>query len=230
MPGKRVAGELTLADIEAGIAAAGDLPFSLPDRFHADIRAYFDLLVKWQKVQNLVSRETIDSFPVRHLADSLQIIGHLDLGCSRVMDIGSGGGFPAIPLAIACREREIEFVLVEANRRKAAFLRTVGRELGLSLKVHDRRMEQLHDSNTESIDVFTSRATASLERLFEWSWHLWADSSRALFHKGRDFNVEISRARRNWLFDVIILSSSTGSGGVILSISGLRRRGQFCSG
>ena len=226
MPAENVAGALCNADIDAGIAAAGKTLPVLPARFHADIGAFHGLLVKWQRVQNLVSRETIDSFAMRHLADSLQLVGLIGANCSRVLDIGSGGGFPAIPLAIACRERDIEFVLVEANRRKAAFLRTVARDLGLRLVVHGQRMEQIQEPGPGPIDVFTSRATASLERLFEWSGHLWSDSSCALFHKGRDFNVEISQARRNWMFDVVILPSSTGSGGVILKISGLRRRGQ----
>src|SRR5688500_18729537 len=101
------------------------------DAFIADLESYAQLLRKWQAVQNLVSRETLNHVWARHFADSLQILPLLRDGDHNFMDLGSGGGFPALPLAIALKGGPQRFVLVEPNGRKASFLRTVARELGL---------------------------------------------------------------------------------------------------
>lgn len=79
------------------------------------------------------------------------------------LDLGSGGGFPAIPLAIASRETSRKFTLVEPIAKKASFLRTVARELSLPVSVHALRAEQ--SIRRETFDVITSRALADLTAL-----------------------------------------------------------------
>ncbi|UXN74409.1 class I SAM-dependent methyltransferase [Devosia sp. A8/3-2] len=101
------------------------------DAVIADLESYAQLLRKWQAVQNLVSRETLNQIWTRHFADSLQILPLLREGDHNFMDLGSGGGFPALPLAVALKGGPQRFVLVEPNGRKASFLRTVAQELGL---------------------------------------------------------------------------------------------------
>ena len=90
----------------------------------ADLESFAGLLAKWQRVQNLVSRET-DELWDRHVADSLQLLKYYR-GESSVLDLGSGGGFPAIPMAIALKDQRVDFTLVESSAKKTAFLRTVG--------------------------------------------------------------------------------------------------------
>ncbi len=113
----------------------------LSDLYKADLEKYKKLLIKWQKVQNLVSRETLDDIWHRHFDDSLQILEYFPENTSIILDIGSGGGFPAVPLAIAMRGKSAAFHLVEANRRKVSFLRAVSRELDLGLSVHGKRVD-----------------------------------------------------------------------------------------
>src|SRR5690606_27442559 len=108
-----------------------------------DLESYAQLLKKWQAVQNLVSRETLDAVWSRHFADSLQMLPLLTASDKQFLDLGSGGGFPALPLAIALKGPNHQFTLVEPTSRKVSFLRTVARELGLSVTVDGRRSQDI---------------------------------------------------------------------------------------
>jgi 16S rRNA (guanine527-N7)-methyltransferase len=183
----------------------------------ADLESFARLLAKWQRAQNLVSRET-DELWQRHIADSLQLLKFYR-GESSVLDLGSGGGFPAVPIAVALKDQPADFTLVESNAKKTAFLRTAGRELGLRLEVFRDRIEAIDPRETPLV---TSRALAELPQLLAWSAPWFGPGTRALFHKGRDYREELDKSRTLWQFDVIVHSSDTSGGGVILEISNLR--------
>lgn len=188
----------------------------------ADLEKLHDMLVKWQRVQNLVSRETLEAFWDRHVADSLQVLKFLPKGAARVVDLGSGGGFPALPMAIALKGSDIEFVLVESNSRKVAFLRAVARELGLAATVLDKRIDEIVSRETGAVDVITARALASLEKLCAFAYPFWSENTRALFHKGREHVEEIAESGARWQFDVVIHPSVVDRSGVVLELTNLR--------
>ena len=119
----------------------------------AELESYAQLLRQWQQVQNLVSRETLDQIWTRHFADSLQILKLLRPGDRNFLDLGSGGGFPALPLAIALKGANHHFVLVEPTSRKVSFLRTVARELGLSVTVEGRRSADIDATEMPGPDL-----------------------------------------------------------------------------
>lgn len=192
----------------------------------AELEQFIALLVRWQKIQNLVSRETMPFLWTRHVRDSLQLIGEVRVGERAVLDLGSGGGFPAIPVAIALKERGMCYHLVESNKRKASFLRTVARELELPIQVHGERMELLDEKDIGKVDLVTSRATASLVTIFALVSPFWGSRTRGLFHKGREVGEELVKARADWSFDVLELASETDHDGRILEISGLKARTQ----
>lgn len=183
----------------------------------ADLESFAALLQKWQRAQNLVSRET-DELWDRHFADSLQLLKYYR-GESSVLDLGSGGGFPAIPMAIALKGTPVHFTLVESNAKKIAFLRAASRELSLDLETFRDRIETIDPRETPLI---TSRALAELPQLLSWSAPWFGDKTRALFHKGREHGEELDKSRAVWQFDVVVHPSDTGSGGVILEISNLK--------
>lgn len=189
-----------------------------------DLESFAALVVKWNGVQNLVSRETLsaDLWP-RHIADSLQVLKFLRLTDRVVLDLGSGGGFPAIPLAIASGGAR-QFVLVEPNARKASFLRTVSRELELGLIVESRRTEDIRPSELPTVDVVTSRALASLSVLCSLATPFFGTSTRALFHKGREHVDELAESHAVWHHDVVVHASDTSSSGVLLEMTNLRRK------
>ena len=182
-----------------------------------DLESFARLLAKWQRVQNLVSRET-DELWDRHVADSLQLLKFYR-GESGILDLGSGGGFPAVPMAIALMDQPVEFTLIESNTKKTAFLRTVARELGLKIETFRERIEVIAPRETP---LLTSRALAELPQLLTWSAPWFGEKTRALFHKGREFGDELDKSRALWQFDVIVHASDTTGGGVILEISNLR--------
>ena len=127
-----------------------------------DLGRFEHLLQKWQKAQNLVSRETLDAVWTRHFADSLQILPLLPDGPAKLFDLGSGGGLPALPLAIATLGTERRFLLCESNARKVAFLRTVIREMSLDASAFSGRIEDMDSRETGQAEiVFVARVGAA---------------------------------------------------------------------
>lgn len=187
------------------------------DRFRA-------LLEKWQAAQNLVSRETLEAFWSRHVANSLQALPLLPVGPGAVFDLGSGGGFPGLPLAVAKKGSGLRFVLCEANQKKVAFLRTAIRELRPEAEVRAGRIEALDPREAGAAEIVVSRAFAPLNLLFEMAFPLLKPEGKLVLHKGRENGREIETAALNWQFDVVRHHSRTDQEGVLLEISALVRR------
>jgi 16S rRNA (guanine527-N7)-methyltransferase len=214
---------MTTSD-QAAAAVAGYRQFlEQPEAVAADLERFCAMLLRWNAVHNLVSRETTASLWERHVADSLQLLPLLRPDDRAVVDLGSGGGFPAIPLAIASRKTGRRFTLFEMSQRKAAFLRAVIRELGLDAAVEQRRIESA-DAREILPNVVTARALAPLPALLSLAFPLFGPTARGLFHKGIEHGEELAQSVLAWTFDVIIHPSVTGSGGVILELSRLRPR------
>lgn len=187
----------------------------------ADLESFAALLRKWNAVQNLVSRETEKDLWERHIVDSLQVLPLIENPSPNVLDVGSGGGLPALPLAIALKGSGARFTLVEPVGKKVAFLRTVIRELQLPATVHAGRVEEI-DSRETSFDLITSRALADLSGLFTLVHRFFEPETVAILHKGRDHAVELAESRLAWDFDVILTNSATDDRGVLLRVTNLR--------
>lgn len=187
----------------------------------AGLDAFAALILKWNRAQNLVSRETIGDLWTRHIADSLQLLPLLKETDRTILDLGSGGGFPAIPLAIASGSARL-FILVEPIAKKASFLRAASRELGLGLRVEARRSDDLSPGDLPPVDVVTSRALASLPKLLGYASPFFGPQTRGLFHKGREHVDEVAESRAVWHFDVVDHPSTTDPSGAVLEISELR--------
>ena len=115
------------------------------------LEKHFDLLNRWSRVLNLTSLKKQDEIVERHYCESLFLAAHLPLGPLRFGDIGSGAGFPGIPLAIA--KPDCSVTLIESHQRKSVFLREATRELA-NVSVIPARAEEI----TETFDWVTSRA------------------------------------------------------------------------
>ena len=191
----------------------------------ADLESFAALLLKWNAVQNLVSRETEKSVWDRHIVDSLQLlplIGNSDGAVLHALDVGSGGGLPAIPLAIALKGTGARFTLVEPIAKKVAFLRTAIRELQLPAQVHAGRVEEIDSRETLPVNLITSRALADLRSLLELIHPFFGPQTVAILHKGKDHAVELAESRLAWDFDVVLTNSATDDRGVLLRITNLR--------
>lgn len=189
-----------------------------------DLELYAQLLHKWQAVQNLVSRETLNEVWTRHFADSLQVLTLLKPTDQAFLDLGSGGGLPALPLAIALKGTPAFFTLIEPNSRKVSFLRTVARELGLLVTVEGARSDQIDSRETPVPDVITSRALASLPQLCTWIKPFFGPQTRAILHKGREHVEELAETATHFDYDVLIQASDIDTSGVLLTLTNLRAK------
>jgi 16S rRNA (guanine527-N7)-methyltransferase len=186
--------------------------------------AYVELLQRWQRIKNLVAPSTLDQIWTRHIADSAQLLSHL--GDARtIVDLGSGAGFPGLVLAIVNADRPGFHVhLVEANGRKASFLREVARVTDAPATIHAVRIEDFAKSWNGAVDLVTARALASLRELLDLSAQLLKTGARALFLKGQDVESELTEATKYWNIDADLIPSVTDSAGQIVSIRAATRR------
>jgi 16S rRNA (guanine527-N7)-methyltransferase len=123
---------------------------------------YLDLLLRWNERINLTAVRDADSIVERHFVDSLSVLPHVPPGCTSLIDVGSGPGFPGAVLALA--RPEIFVTLVESNHKKCAFLETLRRELPLPrTRVLSQRIEDvLSKQDFKPVDAAVSRATLDL--------------------------------------------------------------------
>lgn len=159
----------------------------------AHLATYQALLTQWGQRLNLVAKTELarDSL-ADHIADSLSLLQFLPPGLDRFIDMGSGGGLPAIPLAIAAG---CHVDLIESDRRKAAFLQTALAKLDLRGTVWRERIET---AQVPPALCITARALAALDALLALAHPLLAPGGRALFLKGPQAQDEIEIARRTW--------------------------------
>lgn len=183
----------------------------------AALADYAAMLRKWNPAINLVSPTTLDEIETRHIADSRALADLASAARGNWVDLGSGGGFPGMVVAI-CRP-DLHVTLVESDRRKASFLRSVIRETALkNATVIAERIESVDPLNAASV---SARALASLPQLMAYvQRHLHPDG-KAWLMKGRNWQAEVAQAREIWSFDLIAHPSSTDSEAAILEISGI---------
>lgn len=188
-----------------------------------DFRAWYALLVKWNARINLVSKSAMDEFWLRHALDSWQVAKHVPESSTALLDLGSGGGFPALALAISAKHQKPErhITLVESAGKKANFLRTVIRELGLPATVKSERVENL---DPEPFDVITARAFAPLPKLLSYAAPFWEAHTLALLLKGQGAADEITDARQNWAFEHDLIPSKSDPDASLLKLSHLKSK------
>ena len=194
----------------------------------ARLQIYADLLTKWNRTINLVARDSLADAWRRHFLDSAQLCPLLrppPEGRPRVLvDLGSGAGFPGLVLAIMGAGA---VHLVDADQRKAAFLREAARATGTDIVVHDCRIEDLP---AIAADVVTARACAPLDRLLGLAAPFLRPATAAdpggigLFLKGRSLQRELTDSTGKWKMRFDLHPSRTDSAAQILRLSCLTER------
>lgn len=169
----------------------------------AKLRQYADLLLRWNATLNLIAARDATLVWERHIADSLQLVPLMPEGVARGIDLGTGGGFPGLVLAIATG---VPFDLIESDRRKASFLRTAVLETGAPATVHCCRIEE---ATVAPAPLLTARALAPLPRLLPLAARLLTDDGVCLFLKGAKVDEELAAAERDWTMDVKRVPSRT---------------------
>lgn len=167
---------------------------ALSEAQDAQLAKYLDLLLATNARMNLTRITDRTAAEVQHVGDALTLLPHLPAGEVRVVDVGSGGGVPGIPLAIARPDARV--MLVESTKKKAAFLRDAAAALKLSnVSVSEWRAEDVgHSNSRETFDVAVARAVASLDWLAEWCLPLVRKGGRLLAMKGARVTEELPAA------------------------------------
>jgi len=177
------------------------------------------LLEKWQRTINLVAPATLPQLWTRHIADSLQLIP-LAGEVTRWVDLGSGGGFPGLPVAAVLAERPgANVTLVESDTRKAAFLREAARLADLPVTVLPERVERVAGQIAPGVEIVSARALAPLPKLLELAEPFLAAGATGLFLKGQDVDKELTEASKSWRIDARLEPSITDDRARILIIS-----------
>lgn len=178
------------AQLEAG---AAELGLDLGQRSVDVLGAFLALLDKWNRVYNLTAIREQEKWVTHHLLDSLAVVAHLPEG--RLLDVGSGGGFPGIPIAIAQPERKV--TLLDSNQKKGAFLRQAAAELGLAnAQVATERAE--HHRPVPAYDVVVSRAFSDLADFVSLAGPAAAPDGVLVAMKGVHPHEEIARLPSGW--------------------------------
>ncbi len=156
------------------------------------LQRYVALLLLWNRKTQLISEKDRATVWERHIAEAVAVSEVFDFSTSgHVLDLGSGGGLPGIPLAVL--NPATRFLLLDARRRKTLFLKRVVRELGLqNVSVCHGRAETFSQENTADFDVVIARAVAPLSTLWLWSAPLLAEGGVLLAMKGGRLYDEIA--------------------------------------
>ncbi|MAS05900.1 MAG: 16S rRNA (guanine(527)-N(7))-methyltransferase RsmG [Ahrensia sp.] len=203
------------------------LPGGLPENVSRETRRRLDdfaaLYEKWSPRINLTAPSTQSDFWRRHVGDSAQLVD-LAPDASHWVDLGSGGGFPGMVIAILLQDvpgTRVE--LVESNRKKTAFLQAVKARCAPSAIIHPARIEDV-TGRIRDPEIVTARALAPLPKLLDLTAPWLQDGARALFHKGRGYASEIEDSHAKWTFDLVRHESRIDAESVILDITNLRPR------
>lgn len=185
------------------------------------LEIYVELIAKWNPAINLVSKNSMSDMWFRHIFDSAQIFPEMPDCAINCLDIGSGGGFPSIVLAIISAEKrpERKFDLIESDQRKATFLREAARTLNLSIQVFDNRAEHVKPFGA---DFLSARALAPLPKLLELASRHLHPEGVCMFPKGETFLQEIREAEQFFTFNCSIIPSKTDANCAILKIDGIK--------
>jgi 16S rRNA (guanine527-N7)-methyltransferase len=182
---------------------------------------FVDALLRWQSKINLVAPSTLPELWTRHVADSLQLLALAPQ--ARVWaDLGSGGGFPGMPIACALAgQAGAKVHLIESNGKKAAFLRAAITATAAPAVVHQQRIEKFGETCTEAVEVVTARALAPLKTLCVQAFPLVAKGAIALFPKGQDVEAELTDAAKYWRIQASRVPSRTSPDGSVVVIRAL---------
>jgi len=191
----------------------------LPRDVRNNLKIYKSLLLKWQKAINLVSRGTLNDVWTRHIEDSLQLLPFLR--GKRVLDIGSGGGFPGMVLAVV--SQNVEFLkqfeisesfnvtCVDSDQRKMTFLSEVARQTSTKVDIISDRIENVEGK----FDTLTARGFSELKVLIKFAKKY---SNYGVFLKGKKVEQEIENASKFFRFDYEIFKSITDESGRIILV------------
>lgn len=185
---------------------------------------YLNTLLKWQTKINLISNNTIEAAETRHIADSLQLQKFIPSEIKTLIDLGSGGGLPGIPLAITTN---IKTYLVESDKRKSIFLEEIIRQTKINASVINERIEDVKNKKFNEPVLITARALAEMKNIFELINSFLEKNHitmyKILLLKGKNVSRETVEAEKHWKFNIRCEQSETDTDSTVVIIDTLKK-------
>jgi 16S rRNA (guanine527-N7)-methyltransferase len=180
-------------------AGARDLGVSLDEAATAALLRLLDELTRWNRAYNLTAITDREQMLTHHLLDSLSVAPFVQ--GNTVADVGTGAGFPGLPLALIAPQRR--FVLMDSNGKKQRFVAHAARTLGLAnVEPLHARVEEVRPA--QPFDTVVARACAALPQLLQWVAPLCSPATRVLAMKGRLPEAEIAAVAPPWVIEQVL--------------------------
>ena len=179
---------------------------------------YISSIIKHNKHTNLVGKSTIENIWDRHVLDCLQLTKHINNKKLKILDLGTGAGLPGVLLSIIGYQR---ILMVDSVKKKTDFVRKIIKELSLTAKIQNKRIEK---SPTSQHDIIVSRALAPLVKLLTYARMYSNKNTTSLFLKGRNATSEIDIASKVYFFEFEKIKSLSSDDGCVLKIKNIRNK------
>ena len=188
------------------------------------LEKYIDLVIKENKVLNLISRENQNKEYIRkrHIIDSMQIVDFIDLNVKKIIDFGSGSGFPSIVLAIFMKSqsKETKIEMFEKSYKKCKFLEKVSKELNLNTEITQKNIFEEKDPGEI---VITSRAFKPLPIILDIVEKNFKNYKNIILFMGKSGKEILLKTLKKWKIDYETKDSITSNNSFILNVKNAKR-------
>ena len=190
-----------------------------------DFERFIDMIIEKNKEINIISKETAENGAIRkrHIIDSAQAIDFVDLNNNTTTDLGSGGGFPGIVMAIMLKnmKKKINVNLYEKSHHKGVFLRDVSRKLNLDTEVIQKDIFGITELKSGTI---MARAFKPMPIVLELVYKNFSSYKNLILFMGKNGKNVLEQALRNWDFDYKEKKSITNSDSFLLNIKNIKKK------
>ena len=179
---------------------------------------YLSSIIEHNKHTNLVGKSTIENIWDRHVLDCLQLTKHIINKKLKILDMGTGAGLPGVLFSIIGYQNVL---MIDSVKKKTDFVRKIIKELSLTAKIQNKRIEK---SPTSQHDIIVSRALAPLVKLLTYARMYSNKNTTSLFLKGRNASSEIDMASKVYFFEFEKIKSLSSDEGCVLKINNIRNK------